>query len=48
MGARRVCTAKVGVRSPVGPPSLGVWCNGNTTDFDSVILGSNPSTPAAV
>ena len=21
-----------------------VWCNGNTTDFDSVILGSSPST----
>ena len=22
------------------------WCNGNTTDFDSVILGSSPSTRA--
>lgn len=25
------------------PP--GVWCNGSTTDSDSVSLGSNPSTP---
>lgn len=25
---------------------LGIWCNGNTTDFDSVILGSSPSIPA--
>jgi hypothetical protein len=24
---------------------LGVWCNGSTTDSDSVCLGSNPSTP---
>jgi hypothetical protein len=23
----------------------GLWCNGNTTDFDSVFLGSNPSNP---
>ena len=23
-----------------------VWCNGNTTDFDSVILGSSPSSSA--
>ena len=22
------------------------WCNGNTTDFDSVVLGSNPSRGA--
>jgi|Laugresbdmm110dd_1035094.scaffolds.fasta_scaffold72887_2 hypothetical protein len=22
------------------------WCNGNTTDFDSVILGSSPSSRA--
>ena len=25
--------------------SIGVWCNGNTTDSGPVILGSNPSTP---
>lgn len=24
---------------------FGLWCNGNTTDFDSVFLGSNPSNP---
>lgn len=23
----------------------GLWCNGSTTDFDSVCLGSNPSNP---
>ena len=23
---------------------LEVWCNGNTTDFGSVILGSSPDT----
>lgn len=21
----------------------GLWCNGNTTDFDSVIVGSSPT-----
>ena len=26
--------------------SIGIWCNGNTADFDSVILGSSPSIPA--
>ncbi len=25
--------------------SIGVWCNGNTTDSGPVILGSSPSTP---
>lgn len=29
-----------------GARTIGVWCNGNTTDFDSVILGSSPSTSA--
>ena len=24
------------------------WCNGNTTDFDSVILGSSPSSRASI
>jgi hypothetical protein len=24
----------------------GEWCNGSTTDSDSVCLGSNPSSPA--
>ena len=24
---------------------IGVWCNGNTIDFGSVISGSNPLTP---
>ena len=24
---------------------IGVWCNGNTTDFGSVIRGSNPLAP---
>ncbi len=26
-------------------PNIGLWCNGNTTDFGSVILGSSPSRP---
>lgn len=25
---------------------IGEWCNGNTRDFDSRILGSSPSSPA--
>ena len=25
---------------------FGEWCNGSTTDSDSVCLGSNPSSPA--
>lgn len=25
--------------------SLGVWCNGNTGDSDSLVRGSNPCTP---
>jgi hypothetical protein len=24
----------------------GMWCNGNTSDFDSDIVGSNPAVPA--
>ena len=27
------------------PTNLGAWCNGNTTVFGAVILGSNPSVP---
>jgi hypothetical protein len=26
---------------------IGEWCNGSTTDSDSVCLGSNPSSPAS-
>ena len=26
-------------------PTIGRWCNGNTTGFGSVIPGSNPSRP---
>ena len=26
--------------------SIGLWCNGNTTDSGPVILGSNPGSPA--
>src|SRR5258708_14024515 len=26
--------------------TYGEWCNGSTTDSDSVCLGSNPSSPA--
>jgi hypothetical protein len=26
--------------------NFGEWCNGSTTDSDSVCLGSNPSSPA--
>ena len=25
--------------------TLGIWCNGNTTDSGPVILGSSPSIP---
>src|SRR5690606_30216541 len=28
--------------------SAGEWCNGNTTVFGTVILGSSPSSPATV
>ncbi len=28
------------------PDTVGLWCNGNTTDFDSVVSGSNPDRPA--
>ena len=35
------------VRSPDAEPNfVPWWCNGNTTDFDSVVLGSNPSRGA--
>src|ERR1700749_3626677 len=27
---------------------FGEWCNGSTTDSDSVCLGSNPSSPAKI
>lgn len=23
----------------------GLWCNGNTIDFDSIVLGSSPDNP---
>ena len=28
-------------------PIIGLWCNGNTTDFGSVIGGSNPPSPTS-
>lgn len=28
--------------------TAGEWCNGNTTVFGTVILGSSPSSPATV
>src|SRR5436309_1173449 len=28
--------------------NFGEWCNGSTTDSDSVCLGSNPSSPASI
>ena len=28
--------------------SIGIWCNGNTTDSGPVILGSSPSIPTTV
>ena len=46
----RVPSIYVSVRKiPVGLTALRgsqfeVWCNGNTTDFGSVILGSSPDT----
>lgn len=30
------------------PYNPGTWCNGNTTVFGAVILGSNPSIPTKV
>ena len=27
--------------------SIGLWCNGNTTDSGPVILGSNPGSPTS-
>ena len=27
---------------------IGIWCNGNTDDFDSSIHGSNPCIPATI
>lgn len=27
---------------------IGLWCNGSTTDFDSVCLGSNPGNPTKI
>ena len=27
--------------------SIGIWCNGNTTDSGPVILGSSPSIPTS-
>ena len=36
----------VGSSPTLGTKFIGVWCNGNTTDFDSVVLGSSPGTSA--
>ena len=30
---------------PTAVGHIGTWCNGNTTGFGSVILGSNPGVP---
>ena len=27
---------------------IGIWCNGNTDDFDSSIHGSSPCVPATI
>ena len=35
-----------GFDSPRDRQTVGVWCNGNTVDFDSTALGSIPGTPA--
>ena len=38
-----------GIRFESGPDyNIVVWCNGNTTDFDSVIFGSNPGATSNV
>ena len=39
--------AKVSTRNAVVSMVYGEWCNGSTTDSDSVCLGSNPSSPAS-
>jgi hypothetical protein len=31
----------------IAQESIGEWCNGSTTDSDSVCLGSNPGSPAS-
>ncbi|MCW3094057.1 MAG: hypothetical protein JWP81_5126 [Ferruginibacter sp.] len=28
--------------------TIGLWCNGSTTDFDSVSLGSKPGNPTKI
>ncbi len=39
--------ARLGVRIPLLVPiSIDLWCNGNTGDFDSLILGSSPGGSA--
>lgn len=41
-----ICTRKQGTECcGLGANGTGLWCNGNTTDFGSVILGSSPSRP---
>jgi hypothetical protein len=37
---------KISTKNNVISISYGEWCNGSTTDSDSVCLGSNPSSPA--
>lgn len=39
-GLINLCATFAPAMSKIGP-----WCNGNTTDFGSVILGSSPSGP---
>lgn len=34
-------------RSALPGVSFGAWCNGSTTDFESVDPGSNPGAPSA-
>jgi hypothetical protein len=47
----RTCMNRVNGRDYSGSTTfkfifIGVWSNGNSTDFDSVVLGSSPSTPS--
>ena len=36
----------IGLKIQNNNKTMGIWCNGSTTDSDSVDIGSNPSGPA--
>ena len=38
----------IGLKIQNNNKTIGIWCNGSTTDSDSVDIGSNPVMPAVV